>query len=119
MNVRSIAHVMGTLLLVTGVAMLFPAVCSLLYGDEGDLAAILLSAAVALAVGLPLWWRFRREQRLELNDAFAIAVFGWIAVSAVSALPFIIHGSIRSFTDAFFEMMSGYTTTGATILTDI
>ncbi|MCP4690013.1 MAG: TrkH family potassium uptake protein, partial [Desulfobacterales bacterium] len=48
-----------------------------------------------------------------------IAAFGWIFISAVSALPFMIHGSIPSFTDAFFEMMSGYTTSGATILTDI
>jgi len=48
-----------------------------------------------------------------------IAVFGWILVSAVSDIPFILHGSIPSFTDAFFEMMSGYTTTGANILTDI
>ena len=51
--------------------------------------------------------------------AFLIAVFGWVAISAASTMPFLIHGSISSFTDAFFEMMSGYTTTGATILTDI
>ena len=77
------------------------------------------SAAIAGVLGLPLWWRYRRYQRLEIRDAFAVAVFGWIVVSAVSGLPFVIHGSIPSFTDAFFEMMSGYTTSGATILTDI
>ena len=52
-----------------------------------------------------------------MRDGFVIAVFGWILISAVSAVPFMIHGAIPSFTDAFFEMMSGYTTTGATILT--
>jgi hypothetical protein len=56
---------------------------------------------------------------LNIKDGFFIAVFGWILISAVSGLPFMIHGSIPSFTDAFFEMMSGYTTSGATILTDI
>ena len=119
MNLRSMAFVFGTLLLVTGGAMLLPAVCTLFYGYEGDLPALLISAGVAVAVGLPLWWRFRRDQELYARDAFIIANFGWVMISAVSALPFLIHGSIPSFTDAFFEMMSGYTTTGATILEDI
>ncbi|MDP7175950.1 MAG: TrkH family potassium uptake protein, partial [SAR324 cluster bacterium] len=56
---------------------------------------------------------------LSFRDAVLIAVLGWVVISAVSTLPFIIHGSIPSFTDAFFEMMSGFTTTGATILNDI
>jgi trk system potassium uptake protein TrkH len=66
-----------------------------------------------------LWWLFRKQLNLGIKDGIFIAVFGWILVSALSALPFTIHGSIPSFTDAFFEMMSGYTTSGATILTDI
>ncbi len=119
MHYRSITHVFGTLLLVTSGAMLAPAVCSLFYGNEDDLGAILISAAITGAVGGPLWWRFRQHRELEIRDALAIAAFGWVVVSAFSALPFVIHGSIPSFTDAFFEMMSGYTTTGSTILTDI
>ena len=119
MNPRSIAFVMGTLLLVTAGAMLPPAICSLLYGNEGDLGAILMSAAIAAFIGFPLWRIFRHEHDLNIKDAFVIAAFGWVVVSAVSALPFMIHGSIPSFTDAYFEMMSGYTTSGATILTDI
>jgi trk system potassium uptake protein TrkH len=118
MNPRGIAYVMGTLLVVTGVAMLFPAVCAVIYEGD-DLAALLISAAVAIAIGLPLRLMFRRDHMLHTRDAIAIAAFGWIIISAVSALPFVIHGAIPSFTDAFFEMMSGYTTTGATILTDI
>ena len=119
MDYRSIANVMGKLLLVTGASLLAPIVCSLLYGHEGDLFALLLSAVITGALGFPLWWVYRGNQTLELRDAFVIAVFGWVLVSAVSALPFVIHGSIPSFTDAFFEMMSGYTTTGATILENI
>ncbi len=119
MNYRSIAHVMGTLLLVTAGAMILPIICSLSYGQEGDLPALLISAAVTAGAGFPIWWMFRRHQDLDIREAFAIAFFGWILISAVSALPFVIHGAIPSFTDAFFEMMSGYTTTGATVLTDI
>ena len=99
--------------------MLLPAICSLFYPGEGDLPAILISAAVAGAIGMPLRLLFGKAQNLHLKDAIFIAAFGWVAVSAVSALPFIIYGAIPSFTDAFFEMMSGYTTTGSTILTDI
>jgi len=118
MHFRSIAHVIGTLLLVTSVAMLLPIVTSLIY-QEDDLSALLVSAAVAFGVGLPVWWFSLWDHELTFRDAVIIAVFGWIVISAVSALPFMIHGSIPSFTDAFFEMMSGYTTTGATILNDI
>ena len=118
MHFRSIAHVIGTLLLVTSVAMLLPIVTSLIY-QEDDLSALLVSAAVAFGVGLPFWWFSLLDHELTFRDAVIIAVFGWVVISAVSALPFMIHGSIPTFTDAFFEMMSGYTTTGATILNDI
>ncbi len=119
MSYRSIAHVFGTLFLVTAGAMVLPAIVSLFYGFEGDLPGLLISAAVAAALGFPLWWIFRRDQDLGTRDALLIAAFGWVFVSAVSALPFMIHGSIPSFTDAFFEMMAGFSTTGSTILTDI
>ena len=118
MNYRSIAFVSGTLLLVTGCALILPVACSLWYG-EGDLIALLVSMVVPIAVGLPLRRIFRADKDLGTRESFLTAVFGWAAISAVSTMPFLIHGSIDSFTDAFFEMMSGYTTTGATILTDI
>jgi trk system potassium uptake protein TrkH len=108
----------GTLLLVTSIALLFPIITSLIY-QENDFNALLISAAVAFVMGLPLWWFSPKDYELSFRDAILIAVFGWVIISVVSALPFVIHGSIPSFTDAFFEMMSGYTTTGATILTDI
>ena len=118
MHFRSIAYVIGTLLLVTSIAMLFPIAVSLIY-QENDFSPLLISAVVAFGMGLPLWWFSPSNYELTFRDAVLIAVFGWVIVSAVSALPFVFHGSIPVFTDAFFEMMSGYTTTGATILTDI
>ena len=118
MHFRSIAYVVGTLLLVTSIALLFPIITSLIY-QENDFSALLISAVAAFGIGLPLWWFSPRDYELSFRDAVIIAVFGWVIISVVSALPFVIHGSIPSFTDAFFEMMSGYTTTGATILTDI
>lgn len=118
MHFKSIMYVLGILFVVTGSSMSLPLVCSLYYG-ENDLMPILYSILFSLSVGLPLRWLYRDNYELNIKDGIFIAVFGWIVVSAISALPFMIHGSIPSFTDAFFEMMSGYTTTGATILTDI
>ena len=118
MNYRTISYVIGTLLIVIGSSMVFPIICSHYY-NEGDLPALLISAVVIVVLGLLLWAFCRKNSELNLKDGYFIAFFGWIIVSALSALPFMIHGTIPSFVDAFFEMMSGYTTTGATILTDI
>ena len=105
-------------MIVTGGSLVFPLICSLYYGED-DLYAIAVTGCIAIGLGLPVWWFFRRFYDLNIKDGFFIAVFGWVLISAISALPFMFHGSIPSFTDAFFEMMSGYTTSGATILTDI
>lgn len=118
MNVASISHVFGKLFVVTGCSMLMPLSCSWYYGEE-DFFSLLISAIVTVAIGLPLWWFFKKNEELNIKDGFFIAVFGWVLISAISGLPFMLYGSIPSFTDAFFEMMSGYTTSGATILTDI
>lgn len=118
MHFGSIANVLGKLLIITAISMILPVICSLYY-QEGDLNSFLISALIIFVLGMPLWWLCRRCNTLETKDGLFIAVFGWVLVSAVSALPFMIYGSIPSFTDGFFEMMSGYTTSGATILTDI
>jgi trk system potassium uptake protein TrkH len=118
MNYASIAKVFGVLLIVTGSSMLLPAFCSLLY-RENDLSALVISSLIIISLGIPLKRIFRNDNDLNIRDGLFIATFGWIIISGFSTLPFMIHGSIPSFTDAFFEMMSGYTTTGATILTDI
>jgi trk system potassium uptake protein TrkH len=118
MHFSTITHVLGTLLIVTGSSMALPLICSWYY-NEGDLFSILISGIITIALGLPCWWFFRKNHDLNIRDGFFIAVFGWLLVSALSGLPFMIYGAIPSFTNAFFEMMSGYTTSGATILTDI
>ena len=118
MNYSAITNVLGKLLIVTGCSMVFPLICSLNYGED-DLQALAMTAVIAIGLGLPTWWLFRRYHDLNIKDGFFIAFFGWVLISAISGLPFMIHGSIPAFTDAFFEMMSGYTTSGATILRDI
>ncbi len=118
MNWRAISSLIGALLLATAVGMLLPLGWALSTG-EGDALAIAAGALVAAGLGGPLRWRLRNPGELSARDAFVVATLGWIFVSAVSAIPFVVYGAIPSPVDAFFEMMSGYTTTGSTILNDI
>ena len=95
MNYKTITNVLGKLLIVTGISMIFPLICSLYY-RENDFYAIAITGIITVAIGYPLWWFFRRSDNLNIKDGFFIAFFGWILISAVSGIPFMIHGSIPS-----------------------
>jgi trk system potassium uptake protein len=114
--VLAVAHVLGLLLATFALAYLLPLGCSLFYGD-GLLAQFLAAAAITAAVGLILaaaTWRFRRE--LKPRDGFLLVTLGWLLLSAAAALPLLFALPHLSFTAAYFEAMSGLTTTGSTVL---
>jgi trk system potassium uptake protein TrkH len=114
----NVSYVFGNLLMITGLFMIVPLVFALYY-QQADIVPFAISIAIALVVGVPCRYIWGKNINLGQRDAFIITTFGWVVISALSGLPFMLHGSIPSFTDAFWEMMSGYTTTGATILNDI
>jgi trk system potassium uptake protein TrkH len=119
-TIRNVGRVLGFILIFIGLFMVTPAIFSLLHGED-DLFPILISAGLTIALGGIMTLVFRaREQynghELMLRDSFAIVVLGWALISALGALPFYLSGYIPTYTDAFFETMSGFTTTGATIL---
>jgi trk system potassium uptake protein TrkH len=118
MKFRPIFHIQGLLLVFIGTFMLFPALFSWYYGED-DLKHILISAGITIGVGLVLWRTLRFKGELKIRESFAIVSMGWLSAALFGALPFYLSGYIPSFTDAFFETMSGFTTTGASILTDI
>ncbi len=118
MNYRSIANVFGVLLVVTGCSMILPIICSLYYGEK-DVKSLAIAAFISVTCGGCFKHLFRKNYDFSMKDGLFLAFFGWIVISAVSALPFVFYGAVPSFTDGFFEMISGYTTTGATILPDI
>lgn len=118
MYLSSVIHILGLLLMFLAATMLLPLPFSWYY-DEPDLLPLLISALVTFLSGF-LGYRFSSLSKdLRPKEGFAIVAFGWLFFSAFGALPFMISGAIPSFTDAFFETMSGFTTTGATILTEI
>ncbi|MFT4847666.1 MAG: trk system potassium uptake protein TrkH [Sediminicola sp.] len=119
LNYKIIFHLMGLLLAVNGVFILISALVSYLYKD-GVALEMLLAAVVGSSIG-GLVMLLTKKHRKEINkrDGYVIVTFGWIFMSLVGTLPYIFTGAIPSFTNAFFETMSGYTTTGASILNDI
>jgi trk system potassium uptake protein TrkH len=118
MDLRGVIHLQGWLLIFLGGAMLTPIPFSIYYQSE-DLFALTISALVTFLTGLIVTRLTRIERDVRVREGFAIVTFGWLLAAAFGALPFVISGAIPSYTDAFFETMSGFTTTGASILTDI
>lgn len=116
-NFRVIINVLGMLIAICGIAMLFALPFSIYYGSE-DLFALLFSGLGTLLFGSLIWFITRKEQGHELKkrDGYLIVTFGWVVMSAIGAIPYVVSGAIPDYTDAFFETMSGFTTTGATIL---
>jgi len=118
MDFRGVVHLEGLLLLFCGVSMLTPLPFALYFGD-GDAPAIFLSAGITAAAGFVLYRTTRIRRDLRTREGFAAVTFGWLLFSLFGTLPFLLSGAIPDFTDAFFETISGFTTTGATILTNI
>ncbi len=117
-NYRGVVRVLSALLILLGVSLLVPALIAVYY-REGDLRAFLVAIAVAWTFGLVGFFASRSTGELRAKDGFLIVSASWTLFALIGALPFVISGFIPSYTDAFFETMSGFTTTGASILDDI
>lgn len=118
MNLRAVIRVLGMLLVAVALAMALPLLVSLAHG-EADWYWFGLCMVLGGGAGGLLAWLPRVHSDLRVRDGFLIVSLGWVVVGLLGALPFWFCGAIPSFTDACFESISGFTTTGASILTDI
>lgn len=118
MNIKLTLKTIGQVLLVESALMLIPLAVALLCGG-GDAAAILISLVITAAAGELLSLLKPRSDNLRAREGFAVVALGWILVSFFGCLPFRLHGCIPKLVDAYFETVSGFTTTGATLLTDV
>lgn len=119
-NLKLIFNIIGFLLMIEGVAMLTGVPFAFYYGDP-RLYALPLSFLLTSGCGALVWYTTRSKQVSNFNkkEGFLLVSLAWLVISLFGMLPFLVSGAIPSVTDAFFETMSGFTTTGATILTDI
>ncbi|MFQ5599975.1 MAG: TrkH family potassium uptake protein [Candidatus Krumholzibacteriia bacterium] len=118
MNHRAVLRVLGFIAMAAGAAMLPPAGLAWLDGSA-DFLPLLISAGIQLVSGLVVLITTSGSVDLRIKDGFAIVTFGWLAAALFGALPYYLSGVCPNPINAFFESMSGFTTTGATIFTDI
>jgi len=115
---QRVANVVGLLLVFVGAAMLLPAGVGFAFGD-GDGPALLLSAIITAGTGFAAYRLTRFDGDLTLREGYGIVTFAWTAIAIFGALPYLLTGSIPSLVPAIFEAMSGFTTTGASVVSDI
>lgn len=120
MNFLKIFHLIGILNLFLGLSMLAPLGISLIYHD-GSTIPILNSFIITCAIGTIMYFISKTKNSVSLSqrEGMAIVTFGWISAALFGSLPFLLSGSIDNMTDAYFESISGFTTTGASILPNI
>lgn len=118
MNLLLTLRILGSLLLCLGGTLIVPIPFSLFYND-GAWSAFFTSAVISCLVGGLIMTACRSKKELSVREGFAVVTFGWIVFAVFGALPFLFSGAIASPVDAVFETMSGFTTTGSTILTEI
>ena len=118
-NWKMISKIMGFLLFIEAGFLSLCIALSVFY-EEPDLPAFILSTLLTIAVGIPLSYAGKdAERKLSRKDGYVVVTFAWIIFSIFGMLPYYISGYIPNLTNAFFETMSGFSTTGASILDDI
>ena len=119
MNKRLVIKVLGVLMLIEALAMLPSLGIGLIHKDPRDAKAMLYSMLPLIAAGLPMWLLAKpSENNMRAKEGFVIVALAWLQLSLFGALPFVFSGMIPNYIDALFEAVSGFTTTGATVVTD-
>ena len=121
MKIKIVLHVLSVIILIISLFILLSAGIAFLYGETISVRAFLKTIVIIVPVSVLIFFltKSAKNQVLGTKEGFMLVTASWIAASLTGALPFVFSGAIPSYTDAFFETMSGFTTTGASILTDI
>ena len=121
MKPENIFKPLCALLIIIAINMIVPALIAIYYHEFNSLRAFcyVIASIIILCSTILFFSRKTKESQLQTREGFLFVTLSWISASAMGALPLYISGSIPDFTSAFFEIISGFTTTGATILTDI
>lgn len=113
-----LVYILGKVLLIEGVLMVLPVICGIFYG-EGVVIFYALAAAVYIGLGFLISMKKPKNMTIFIKDGCIATALSWILLSVCGCIPFMLTKEIPSFTDAVFETASGFTTTGASILTNV
>ena len=119
MKIKLQIYILGKVMTIEGILMLLPVMCGLIYGELRNSVIYALFSICYIAVGLLISYRKPAKMTIYLKDGCIATALSWIALSVCGCLPFVVTGEIPSFTNAMFETVSGFTTTGASILTNV
>ncbi|MEI8216870.1 MAG: TrkH family potassium uptake protein [Eubacteriales bacterium] len=119
LNYRMISRILGWIMIILSVSMLPSLFISIYQHENTSIFGFIATIIPMLAIGFSITRIKAKSNLIRIRDGFAIVSFSWLIASMFGALPFVISGSIPSYIDALFETVSGFTTTGASILTDI
>lgn len=119
MNYGMIKRILGYVLLIEALCLTLPLICSLVYGEPHALPVWTLCICICLMLGIVLTLGKPKSKQMFAKEGFVTVALSWIVISLFGAVPFVISGFIPNFTDALFETVSGFTTTGASILKDV
>ena len=120
MNYKLLGKILGKIMILEGVLMLAPLAVTLIYRESlVHILAFLIPAVAVAALGFLLQLPKPQRQQLYQKEGFALTALVWIVMALFGAVPFVINGDIPKYINAFFEIISGFTTTGASIITDI
>lgn len=118
MNKKMVLYFIGWILRVEAICMILPIITAIIYKEE-QVQDFLFTAFICLLAGMVLTLKKPSDHAFYTREGFVSVGLGWIVLSMTGAIPFVIDGCIPSYVDALFEVVSGFTTTGATILTDV
>ena len=120
MNYKKLGKILGKIMILEGILMLAPLVVSLIYQEDiWHILAFILPIVALVGIGFLLQIPKPTRESIYQKEGFALVALVWIIMAVFGAIPFVINGDIPNYIDAFFEITSGFTTTGASIITDI
>ena len=119
MNYRAVFNIIGKVLCIASVFMIPALIISLCLRESAGALGLAISAVIGAAVGLPLAWMKPKRKDIYAREGMVTVGLAWVFVSMLGALPFLLSGAIPNYIDCVFETVSGFTTTGATILGDV
>ncbi|MBR6580813.1 MAG: TrkH family potassium uptake protein, partial [Ruminococcus sp.] len=119
MNYRMIIYIMGQILRIVGLCMLLPILVGIIYSESHVAVTFGIPALITLVISFIFTIKKPKNRSVYSMEGFVSVAASWITMSAIGALPFVISGEIPNYIDALFETVSGFTTTGSTILGDV
>lgn len=119
MNYKMVLYTLGWVLKIEAVSMILPLICAFCYGEQNMISVFTLCILLSFLTGFFLSLRKPKHKAMYAKEGFVAVALSWIMMSAFGALPFTFSGCIPQYIDALFETVSGFTTTGASVLADV